>query len=112
MTFCEKCGALLLPQVTDDGVSLACSACNTELSAKDSQGLVIQEKIQHKEDQKPIIIDEEAIDIDTMPTTTELCPKCGHNKASYWQLQTRRADEGMTTFYRCKKCSQTWRHYD
>ena len=36
------------------------------------------------------------------------CPDCAHNMAYYHQLQTRSADEPMTTFYKCIKCSKQW----
>ncbi len=36
-----------------------------------------------------------------------VCKKCGNRKAITWQLQTRSADEPMTTFVKCKVCSYT-----
>ena len=39
------------------------------------------------------------------------CWKCKSNKCSYYQLQTRSADEPTTRFYRCTKCKYTWRDY-
>jgi DNA-directed RNA polymerase subunit M len=48
---------------------------------------------------------------DALPTTTVECPKCGNNTAFWWMLQTRSADEATTQFYRCTKCSHTWRNY-
>ncbi|MDP6459515.1 MAG: transcription factor S, partial [Candidatus Hydrothermarchaeota archaeon] len=29
----------------------------------------------------------------------------------WWLLQTRKADESETRFYRCTKCKFTWREY-
>lgn len=46
------------------------------------------------------------------PKTDEKCPKCGNDKAYYWSVQTRAADESPTRFYKCTKCSHTWREYD
>jgi transcription factor S len=46
-----------------------------------------------------------------LPTTSIECPKCGHNTAFWWMLQTRSADEATTQFYRCTVCSHTWRNY-
>ena len=34
-------------------------------------------------------------------STEEPCPKCRHPKAYFMQIQTRSADEPMTTFYKC-----------
>ncbi|CAO1631799.1 unnamed protein product [Parajaminaea phylloscopi] len=58
----------------------------------------------------------------TSPTSSSLCallpsepvatcPKCDHDRAYYFQLQVRSADEPMTTFYRCTKpsCTHQWR---
>lgn len=43
--------------------------------------------------------------------STEIeCPKCSHLKAFFMQIQTRSADEPMTTFYKCAKrdCGNVW----
>jgi DNA-directed RNA polymerase subunit M len=40
---------------------------------------------------------------------TEVCPKCGNNKARWWMVQTDSADEPSTQFFRCTKCNNTWR---
>lgn len=37
------------------------------------------------------------------------CPKCHSDKTTYYQLQTRSADEPMTTFCTCLKCSKRWK---
>lgn len=41
----------------------------------------------------------------------EPCPKCEHPRAYFMQLQTRSADEPMTTFYKCcrAQCGHRWR---
>ncbi len=39
------------------------------------------------------------------------CPKCDNDTAYTWIVQTRSGDEGPTVFYRCTKCSYTWRVY-
>lgn len=46
-----------------------------------------------------------------LPKTEVECPKCGHNEAYWWMIQTRSADEAPTTFYRCVNCGHTWRDY-
>lgn len=41
----------------------------------------------------------------------EPCPKCEHPRAYFMQIQTRSADEPMTTFYKCcnAQCGHRWR---
>ncbi len=51
-------------------------------------------------------------DIDMGEGVTEICPKCGHDKATYELKQTRSADEAPTRFFTCKKCKHKWREYD
>jgi transcription elongation factor S-II len=37
------------------------------------------------------------------------CGKCKSKKTEYYQLQTRSADEPMTTYATCKKCGNRWK---
>lgn len=37
------------------------------------------------------------------------CGKCKQNKTTYYQLQTRSADEPLTTFVTCLHCGNKWR---
>ena len=37
------------------------------------------------------------------------CHKCKSKKCSYYQLQTRSADEPMTTFVTCLNCNARWK---
>ena len=37
------------------------------------------------------------------------CRKCKSNNCSHYQLQTRSADEPMTTFVNCIECGHKWR---
>tara|TARA_B100000945_G_C20320864_1_gene567616 strand:- start:82 stop:612 length:531 start_codon:yes stop_codon:yes gene_type:complete len=37
------------------------------------------------------------------------CRKCGSRETSYYEVQTRSADEPMTHFITCLKCSSRWR---
>lgn len=43
------------------------------------------------------------------PTTAYTCRKCGKSECRAVQLQTRSADEGMTTFVNCVACGHRWR---
>lgn len=43
-------------------------------------------------------------------TTDEFkCGRCGKRKCTYYQLQTRSADEPMTTFVTCVNCQKRWK---
>jgi len=37
------------------------------------------------------------------------CGKCKSDKTTYYQLQTRSADEPMTSFHTCLKCGNRWK---
>jgi DNA-directed RNA polymerase subunit M/transcription elongation factor TFIIS len=43
--------------------------------------------------------------------TTDMfkCPKCKKNKATYYKMQIRSADEPETTFITCSLCKHNWR---
>lgn len=42
-------------------------------------------------------------------TDTFKCRKCKSTKCTYYQMQTRSADEPMTTFVTCLECGQRWK---
>ena len=42
-------------------------------------------------------------------TDTFKCRKCRSTKTTYYQMQTRSADEPMTTFVTCIDCGQRWK---
>lgn len=48
---------------------------------------------------------------DNVDQTSVLCPvdSCTGDKAYFYQLQIRSADEPMTTFYKCVVCGYQWR---
>lgn len=47
---------------------------------------------------------------DTLEFTDQFkCSKCKERKCTYYQLQTRSADEPMTTFVTCHNCKHKWK---
>ena len=62
---------------------------------------LIQAKI--KQDKSKYDTQQEAM------TDTFKCRKCHSNKCSYYQMQTRSADEPMTTFVTCLECANRWK---
>ena len=64
------------------------------------------EKIQEKKRLK----DEHSVSRCLMPTTDMFpCKKCRSTRCSHYQMQTRSADEPMTTFVECLDCGHRWR---
>ena len=68
-------------------------------------------RLERDEQQAIKVIDERAEKMSTLPTISIECPKCKNNKAGWWFIQTRSGDEPATQFYRCTKCTHTWRSY-
>lgn len=103
MEFCPKCGGMLLP----NNGKITCGTCGYEKDLTSAESYKQKEEVKSKE---TIIMKGE--DINTLPTTTVECPKCGHDKAAWWLQQTRSADEAETRFLQCLECKHTWREYD
>ena len=45
----------------------------------------------------------------SMATEMFKCTKCGKRQCTYYEMQTRSADEPMTQFIRCLNCGKQWR---
>jgi len=97
--FCPKCGSLLYPE----GNEMICKRCGFR-KEKDIERIIVSKR----RDLDSAIIED---DMQLLPKTNVVCPKCGHNEA-YWVLrQTRAADEPETRIYTCTKCGYRWREY-
>ena len=60
--------------------------------------------------QKKVICDKTKYDTQIEAATdTFTCRKCRSNKCTYYQMQTRSADEPMTTFVSCIECGSRWK---
>lgn len=54
--------------------------------------------------------DKHKFEVDKRGATSEFkCRKCNERECSYYQLQTRSADEPMTTFVTCLNCGNNWK---
>ena len=102
MEFCPECGAMMLP---NNGI-LKCNKCGYSNELGDTDEYEVSEDIKAEETVKYVE------DIDLGEGVTEICPECGHDKATYELKQTRSADEAPTRFFTCKKCKHKWREYD
>ena len=70
--------------------------------------IMLKEEIKSKQEDQIEVIEKK---VETLPKTKEECPKCHHQEAYYWVVQTRSADEAPTQFFKCTKCMNTWRQY-
>ena len=103
--FCPKCGSLLIPKKEDSKRLLVCSCGYKE---SDLEKAKIREVLRDRAEVE--VVDKDTSDM--LPLTEADCPKCGHDKAYYWLVQTRASDEPETKFLRCQKCKHTWRDYN
>ncbi len=108
MKFCEKCGNLLVVEKKRKNVYLACRKCGRTYKGK-GEKLRISSSV--PEGKKKVMIMTEKDQFSELPKTRIMCPKCEHMEAYWWMQQTRSEDEPPTTFYRCVKCSYSWRSY-
>ena len=104
MLFCEKCGGLLIPKQQGKKTVMYCPKCG--FKSKDTETIETKETIKQGKDIE--VIDKEQ---ESNPLVDQECPKCGHDKAYFWEVQTRAGDEPATQFFKCEKCKHTWRKY-
>ncbi|MBU3907393.1 MAG: transcription factor S [Nanoarchaeota archaeon] len=103
MEFCPKCGAVLIQKRKNDG----CPRCS--YSSKGKIKIKTVEKINGKKEEISVVRDKDNTEV--FPIISETCKKCGNNQAYFWTVQTRASDEAETKFFKCTKCSYTWREY-
>ena len=112
LEFCPKCHQMLFPKAASGQVVLVCRNCSYSKKFEGSPLYKLAKEVRRTPSKEAtIIIDEKGRDVRVTLTMNAICPKCGHQKASWWTAQTRRADEGPTIFLRCLKCEHTWREY-
>ena len=111
--FCHHCEKLLKKRKENDKWVLTCDFCkyHTDLPPESSVSKQFkQEKLEKKRaETKTIVIDAATRDRLIPASSNLICYRCKSHNIEYAQLQTRRADEPMTTFYRCAKCGNRWR---
>ena len=123
LPFCTACGTLLdLP----DRPPVRCVRCKTETDYETLEQQGLQMEVTYEADRETPRWLEEAMQSsasgDAGGSVTEVtsrkaeratvdaeCPKCAHERASFYTMQLRSADECQTVFYECLKCEHTWR---
>ncbi|KAI8871037.1 hypothetical protein GQ42DRAFT_8946 [Ramicandelaber brevisporus] len=109
MLFCPSCSNLLLLQSGNSGSNtFQCQTCPYMYEISPENPLVSRTTLKRKE-LDDILGGSKAWE--NVDKTQILCPSCNHTEAYFFQLQTRSADEPMTTFYRCanKQCAKDWK---
>lgn len=111
LRFCPRCGALLQPRrETDGSSSLACPRCGYVEKVQGAISIQVKSSVKKNPKDKTIVLDTVKTP-ETAVVVSATCSKCGNDKAYFWMMQTRAADEPPTRFYRCTKCGFTWREY-
>ncbi len=103
----------MFPKKKEGKTILECVSCGYTIGGSSEQANLyrLSTRITHSEKEKIVVIDESKLPR-VLPVTKEvICPKCGHEEAYYWLMQTRRADEPPTRFFKCRRCGHVWREY-
>lgn len=98
--FCPKCGSILIPKSQEGETAMACS-CGYIADGR----LSLKEKVSRKREIDAVE------EVEIHPVVDASCPKCGHGRAYFWEVQTRASDEPATKFMKCEKCRSIWRDY-
>ncbi|MCS7126667.1 MAG: transcription factor S [Aigarchaeota archaeon] len=108
MEFCPRCNKVMVLKKKSDNSVYFCPKCGYE---KKVEELVVVNVVK-KRSKPSLVLIESGEEEKVLPTTTDVvCPNCGNKEAYWWTIQTRSVDEPMTLFFRCTKCSHTWREY-
>ncbi len=102
--FCPECGSILRPKDKAGKRLLFCS-CGFTKQLEEESAAELKETL---ETRKKIEVIENT---EIHPKIKVICEKCNNKLAYYWTQQTRGADEPETRFFKCTKCSNTWREY-
>ncbi|KAK7258476.1 hypothetical protein RIF29_24055 [Crotalaria pallida] len=107
MEFCPTCGNMLQYELPNLGrpSRFFCPTCPYVCYIENRIKIKRKQRLARKAIDPVITIN----DMKDAPTTEAACPRCGHDKASFQQFQTRSADEPATIFYMCLKCKHSWR---
>ncbi len=91
----------------DGKIKIACRKCGAKDVSRD--GFTTTKSFSQAESAIPVVDSER--EMKNVSKIAVECPRCKNIGAIWWMLQTRAADEAATTFYKCIKCSYTWKAY-
>ncbi|KAJ4439009.1 DNA-directed RNA polymerase III subunit RPC10 [Periplaneta americana] len=106
LMFCPTCANILVVEEGPSCLRFTCNTCPYVYNITRRLGTRIYPKLKEVDD-----VLGGAAAWDNVDSTEERCPKCSHPRAYFMQIQTRSADEPMTTFYKCcnHQCGHRWR---
>jgi transcription factor S len=90
---------------------VVCPKCGFKARRMEEEGRRKEQELSKNAGQEVSLKVMDGDTVEALPTTSIECPECKNGTAFWWMLQTRSADEATTQFYRCTKCSHTWRNY-
>ena len=102
MWFCPLDGTLLQIQTTPQN-HFTCPTCPYSLPITTPQ---ISKSYPTRKKVDDILGGEKAWE--NVDRTMAVCPQCSFGEAYFMQMQIRSADEPMSVFYKCVKCSHQW----
>ena len=104
--FCPTCANILIIEEGRDCYRFACATCPYVHNVRRKLGSRTYPKLKEVDDVLGGAAAWENVD-----STAETCPECRHGRAYFMQIQTRSADEPMTTFYKCcnPSCGHRWK---
>ncbi|XP_055310613.1 DNA-directed RNA polymerase III subunit RPC10 [Sitodiplosis mosellana] len=106
LLFCPTCGNLLLVEESANCLRFSCGTCPyiSNISR------VVKSRNYPKLKEVDAVMGGSAA-WENVDSTDAVCPACNHGRAYFMQMQTRSADEPMTTFYKCCNalCAHNWR---
>jgi DNA-directed RNA polymerase III subunit RPC11 len=105
LVFCPTCANILGIEEGPNCLRFACNTCPYVYNISRRMGTRIYPKLKEVDD-----VLGGAAAWDNVDSTEEKCPKCFYPRAYFMQIQTRSADEPMTTFYKCcnHQCGHRW----
>lgn len=98
MEFCSACNNLLLERFTGVSMELRCSRCPLVIPVTRP---LVRELVFVEEKKASAVHVEQKMSI--------TCVKCGHDQATFVEMQTRSADEASTIFLTCSACQHKWK---
>jgi DNA-directed RNA polymerase subunit M len=112
MEFCAHCGARLTPtrrrEKGGDVFLLSCRRCGQEREVASSYRTNLRGSNRILREGMSLIGPEEQR-LRTTPTIRKFCPRCGNNLVYAWLVQLQPLEESSTQFFRCTRCSHTFR---